>query len=1642
MHRGANSFFSYLMLFLFSILPVAGQVTDSFAEKESPVAVFSLDRDDTEVELFVQGGWGIRSVISTGFAIRPAGNGREREVIFPYRYPSFETELLSQEVDLLLSLWLFSQYFFEASFGDDASIRTIAAGYVTNQEDSLVQEAVVGNVPLTIQRYPFMPFGGSEQVQGASPVPGGVLRLATAQTYHELLVQLERSIPQRRRISAAGEMRQLRVPVASFIDDQVFRLPHRRVEQLRVLVEDSTGTVVLRADGKERRFSELAADDSRWAGSSETGEVRLSPRIPRDLAVAVLYTPKNDADGRILTLDEEDRIQDEASPFSLTPDTGATLGNGPLGATIPLNRFRLQRVSPGSGAERGVLLRDPGLYSPFLDGRYYAIPAEAQESVNDGNAVIRIVRRSTEQPIPEEQNFAITPTDEATRLRIDNRRAAEDNAALREQQFPFYQEPFGEGVYGIRRGGEAAAAPFEILLEYTSGTGRVTLEENLVPGSVQVRRDGVFVPGVVIDRATGEVQLPDTLPGEGPFELTYRTYSAGGGTTDVIAVSGNRWSIQDSLFLTLAGGLRWSASSSSYSIVENEHPGELTASLTAEYEDGGFSLVTSVAAQLLQPDTTGFIRLYSGDEQRLRITPSATNLFPAPAPVEDTDFDPQRRGDLLYRDLWQQDIRGRWNASNYRSTAPADDRDREGSRIGPFIATSTDQDFTGSVAVMEWEELPGEQWVGAILRAPEGIGDVRNTRALTVRYRLEYTGVAPPSGISPELVLDLGTLGEDLDGDGRAQRGRSSLDPTFDFVFPDGHPRAGQVRRAGQDVPDLAAPHREDFRAPGTLLEENRDARMRLSPGGAAAIPTGEWIEETILLTPEQAARLSVFRGARLLLRNPTSAGETPLPPGRLVIGAIDLLRSGEALITAGLERGATAVTRPDPLTPALSEQSATVAHRFNRGSGTSQPVLQIQWEPAASVSPVAAEFRIIPFSVQAYDSLVFYYAITEDTVDPGEITVTLEAEPGAAATDRLRITLPADIHRDLPRGWQKVQVNLRTGAVSLPWAETTSPNLPAATLPENRFRPLTIVTVRIPDAPAGGTVLIDEVHGKDPVASTAFAGTTRGEWEGALGDGVLRISQELSGQSAGFQNSSTAASGTTIVGTSAVHSESAAAFTQGDLLIRGVLSYTSTEETDWSSGGHELAIPLNTARSVIVEEQFYRSFSPSQPRWDRSAAVTVSPAQRGSGHYRIEHGNSASATRAEQRWSAVANPPGFANVTLTTRFLGELRDLDTTIEPGTYGEDWARSGQRFIPIDSTLNRTRQERRVRGETTVAVGSFVIAPELGFQTRGITGEFQRSTAGFTARWPATLYTGSGRPIRITPRYSRTYRIEEEGASTSFGEDGKRFVAAIQRDPRVLRTIPLVDLFHIPQTPERLTADEQILGWKYSSRSGVRVTRPFTSQLRDLWVPSDVDLAADRIVRQEQERITDQRIWHAAFGTAAVDLLQRRIAVDPWYQGDELRQRVSLGLDESQPGVIEKWSVAIQQETRLFAISGREVRVRSTATWEQADVTTEEYTVVGTYRWRRNAPPALLGRRQRGENPFFLNRQKVNWTHTREDEKRIETTIELGHSTTLVLPPAGEIQLFADVGISSSGEESSRGRIFLAGLRAGIEGILRY
>ncbi|TVR67783.1 MAG: hypothetical protein EA427_12555 [Spirochaetaceae bacterium] len=1648
---------------------VAGQTSgqaprpyNPFIEEEAPPALISLDRTDAEVDLYVLGSWLARSSFATGLALHPPLPESGRRVTFPYEYPGFETDLFSQTLDLVLSLWLYNRYFFEASFADDAAYNTFATGYVA-VDDELVQELVVGNVPLAISPYPYQYAGSPGGTRaGRTPRPGAVLRLQTARTYHELLLQLENSRLETRRFSGGGMVEEVRLRPEDYLRSGVYLLPHAPVRNLVLYVEDRDGSVELTSGSGRRTFRVLDSSAGDYVADSTTGLVRLGPEIPRDVTIAAAYDPL-DPEGVVIALDGDRTPTDRTLPFPLT-------GNAPEfenvdgGGYGPVDLYRFSVTAGAGTGTRGVLLQEPGRYSPFAAGNHYELPGDAHGAVREGTARIRMVRRGTRTPAEEEKSFLLEPVAQGTMLQVLYREGGAPGGASPAPITLGWKYPFAEiaprgryaAMYGPRSHPRENLSGIDILLEYRADEQGLFLDGDVVPGTVSITRNGRPLPGAEIDYATGEVLLPETSDSGADVDVRYRVYTPDGGIGDVVAISGNRWSVTDSLLLSAAAGVRWTVTQDTYSTELEEHPGQVTASLGIEHRRENFFFEAAAAVQVYQPDTTGFMRLFGGEAEVFSIAPRETTLFPASLPADASlpplvaPFDATRRAIAPYRDHWSTGTLGDSALSTY-TTSVAADRDREGARMGPYLARSTDGAFSGTVGVLEWRDMSPGEWVGASIRVTSPPADLRDARRLSFTYRY-VPGDGEDAGTGTELVIQLGALEEDLDGDGRAARGRSAVDPTFEFTFPPGHPQAGAVRRVGQDAPGLAAPHREDPRRDGILRQEIPESVFNLHVDNVAT--GGTWRTHEITLTPKEAEALGDLRALRVLVRNAGAGTEDDtVPAGRLLLGDIKVERAGNATVTAGRDRGATVSIGSDPaaLVPGqrtLRESRSVVKDRFNPDDAD-QPVLELSWTDAGG--PVEAAFSIPDFSPDLYGTLVFYLYLRNDlagqNTPPGEtVTVSLLPYANAHPAQALTVEIPAAALYEAEgtgaeSDWREVRVNLDSGAASMDGAVA----LPRASLPRDSRALLRLATVNVSGVSAPGTLFFDELHATDPQAGTATAGRIGMVWETELGPGRLTLEQDLAAQTAGFRSSEPTGASTGTAG--AVAGRSSATYRQNRFLLGGEASYRVAEEESAAGAlGHSLVLPIGPAQPVglVLEEEFLRDFDPRVPLADRRFGVSLGTSAIG--RYRFDHRHRINDRELFLRWSGLVSPPAAGPAGLSLRGSAELNDLDRRIESGDYAESWLRTGRYIIPPAPGGEETRQERRLEGRAGLDLHTLNILLSAGWNNRSDTAGTQESTSSVDSSLPLEFGQPGRRPWTLTPGYRRAWRVTDRRESGSFNDDFEIWHEAFRQEPVVLTAIPLAELFQPMDGPGLGLGDldaprEARL---YEPEARLRFSRAFASRPRDLWVPSDVEALLRRTTSWEADSLTDRRTWQMTLTAVAINLfgVQGSTPLVPWYLSDEFRNRVLLSLTEQVPGEITRWQVELRNDSLLIGFSENELTLTNSVSVQGGDQRATDLTSAVAYVWRRPGYPSLAVFERMEQKPYYRHTERLRVTAAFREGEFSASEITLGHETALVVGLNGEFRLFADLGWIVDPAEYDEGALHLVGFQTGLEGVLKY
>lgn len=1643
-----------LLLLIFSgIFPSPGwawEPYNPFEQEEAPAALFSLDRDDAEVELHLIGSWLASTRVAWGFAIHPRLPGTGRRVTVPYPYKGFETEPFSQTLDLMVSLWLYQKFFFEASFEDQSRLNTLAAGYIGG-EDELIQEVVLGNVPLTISSYPYQYTGSDQGRTGTTPNPGAVLRLATARTHQELLIQLESSRLERRHFGQ-GALEQQRIFPEEYLQNRVFLLPQAPVRNVTVYALDPEGSVLVTPDKPNRplRFRRLDPEKGDYVLDETLGMIRLAPQVARHATLAASYDPL-DPSGSVVKLDEERTPTNETVPFpygnSPAPEFVESYGRDP--------GYHRMTVTAGSGSgRRGVILSTPGLYSPFAAANHYDLSPEAGKALARGDARVRLVHRNTRTPLAEEERYVIEPAGEGAFLRVVRR---EDEGPQEEARFR-WMYPFADrsprashaAMYGPGAESSARRADFDILLEYESESGSRYLDGDIVPGTVTVTRNGRPLGGARIDYDTGEIILPRESGQGGDIEVRYRVYTPDEPVNDLVVIGGTRWEPRDSLLLTLAGGIRWSVGEAQYSREMEEHPGQGTISAGATYQGRRLSLETAAAAQLYQPDTTGYFRLFGGEARSFTLAPRERTLFPSSFPEDlpgaGQTFPREKRARALYRDYWETGTFGSSSLQPYQSSREADP-DREGARLGPYLARSTDSAYTGTVGVLEWQDLEGGQWVGALLRAPASPADLRDTRQVTVTYRY-IPGEEDQPG-HPHLDIQLGALGEDLDGDGTAATGRSALDPTFPFIFPEG-PLAGSLRRAGQDAPGLTAPHREDPRRDGVLLEEVPQGILSLGDGaGAGPLDPDQhqgWQRHTVTLTPQEAERLADLRGVRFLVTHPDGTSLSGLS-GRLLIGEVELDRRGNATITSGRDRDALAAVQDDPATPSLRARFSPVRSRFNPDD-KDQPVLKLSWEEdSPEPSPVRAEFPLPDFSVNHYDTLVFYAYLEPDSEDPlppdSLVELTLAPYRGAPLRETLTITLPAEALRGKTgeNPWKEITLNLSSGSVAVSgWSGT----IERARLPRDRQALLHLGEIALVGVSPKGAFYFDELHARDPRAGSAFAGRLDAAWTTPLGPGTLTLEQGIQAHSEGFQGTESDSPVSTLNTTSRASYHQERFRVSGEVALRGEEGYGTT-----GAAGHRLVIPLipSGEGEITLEEEFYRDFDSRSPLAERRLALSLGDPRLG--QYRLSHLHRSDDRETLLNWKTRAALPSGETWDLTLEGTAELTDLDRTFPGGDYGESWQETGRFLFSQGPPGQNSRQERRtsVTGEGSWH-GAFLQGASLksggSWRNRSATAGTQRQEAFLDLTIPHEQNDPGRRPWRITPRYQRTYSITRRVESDNLSRDAALWARALHREPVILSSPPLAELFLSPESLglEELSGTRE--NRSYESRASLGFTRSFASRLQDLILPAEAEGSLQRRTVWESDTRTDTRTYQLTTTARAINLfgsLGSRPLTER-YESDEFRNRLSFSLTEAVPGEITRWEASLLQETTLTVARHRQASILTTLTVTGNDeVRTRTSSTLG-YRWRQDRHPPLEFLRRQKEPPFLNHQERITATATRRDGDLETREIQLGHATTLVINPSSEIRLYADLGWYTDTAEYDEGALHVFGIQAGVEGVLRY
>lgn len=501
-----------------------------------------------------------------------------------------------------------------------------------------------------------------------------------------------------------------------------------------------------------------------------------------------------------------------------------------------------------SGIPPGDTVFLPGDPSPFLVidrlregnfGESMNIYRPSGQGVPKGEALVWVRYRKTADSIPGPWTFLWNPQSSSLEVRGIN-------GTVR---------PFEDLVPGLYSGTTDKAQDYEIVAEVLSGQEGFLLPRDVIPGTLEVTKNGSRVTSFTYQQESGSLIFPFSVFPQDRISISYETSADLG--IQVLGALGNRWNIGPEHYLDVGTVMRWNWDQGGWTTEADQKPARAQVFLDHQYQTQGWSSRLRLEAEGAYPDSTGLLRWYSADGDPYTAPLASRLIRPGSRPLSlqsylGAGYAPIQnagRGQLLYRNLSLRDFSGYAGLRAFSEDSQPENYGT-GEFTGPYLAGGF-QDQARTLLVTEYRMKAG-QWVASQNFFEDGRS--RDMSALT-RMSVHLRSKDPlPPGV--RVFFQLGTLGEDLDGDG-----------TIDQVRPDIPGLSFQDGTYELYVPlEEASLRSEDWLEKGWLTPESSSPLTWELTGSVPASWGAPW---TVELTEAQRLALKNVNSYRLVVITP-----------------------------------------------------------------------------------------------------------------------------------------------------------------------------------------------------------------------------------------------------------------------------------------------------------------------------------------------------------------------------------------------------------------------------------------------------------------------------------------------------------------------------------------------------------------------------------------------------------------------------------------------------------------------------------------------------------------------------------------------------------------------------------------------------
>jgi nucleotidyltransferase/DNA polymerase involved in DNA repair len=589
---------------------------------QQPASLFNYTMGNTNVEFLADGYW------QSGFTQTTASS-------FGYSTPfalSFGVPVFQQKVDLSLSFLLNKSWFFDASFADEFTKNTIAAGYYGTgnlKEVKIANRGIIFPSGYSPDLFGKGIGGGENQAPGIS----AHFEDTVSQKWHaDIALRYDMTTQKNATFYGKNSVSATTIQPADYLTGQQFVLPSSDAVTAvkNVYVESSSGSL---SDTEGRTYRKLSDSEYMLLParfiiiiSKNAGAIRKNGKLP---AVIITFSTESELNTVKSSLGSYGTAANPGTGFLGNIQTffGSSESDSKLRPDVADYSFAGKTNSndfiTSIGNEKALIIQSPSGFSPFTCACRYDCGLSSTSDVIVASGTTGTASKQYTAVISTDiLSFTATDFFSSTHTYAD---VTISNSEADDLLDPSMRFPFADKNPGCYLG-YSESSDLELLVRTYTPVTRYDIGTDAAAGSVRVYKNGIIDSSATYDTESGTVTLSSSVSDSDKIYITWDEDSETADNGAIAAETGFSYQILPGLTSDCALSTRWSISPNRvFADADNAQNGFITLSSGTKYTNesstdntvvsGSYSITDAGSASLETVNTTERYRVLGMDDK-------------------------------------------------------------------------------------------------------------------------------------------------------------------------------------------------------------------------------------------------------------------------------------------------------------------------------------------------------------------------------------------------------------------------------------------------------------------------------------------------------------------------------------------------------------------------------------------------------------------------------------------------------------------------------------------------------------------------------------------------------------------------------------------------------------------------------------------------------------------------------------------------------------------------------------------------------------------------------------------------------------------------------------------------------------------